>query len=1254
LITVNIKIITYNAKSIGKRPKRCEVFKRIKDTGADIVLIQETHSTKNKEKVWYNDWGSKIEFSHGDFNARGACICFKKGLNYKIHNKWNDKDGRIIILDITMHELRFTLANIYAPNQDTPQFFKKVHDMVGSFKNTDVILSGDFNLVQNVTLDKKGGNPTTHFKCQQYVHDIMKENDWVDVWRRDHEDSFEYTWKSYNHPYIYCRLDFFLLSRKLANISYKNRIVPGYRSDHEIVECNISISKEKRGRGFWKLNCKYLNDIDYVTEIEKCIDDTVLDNAGTADGLMWEIMKCKIRGSTIKFCSIANKKERERKYVLENRLELLKKSLPSHADPVTCAIEIQTVESALETIIKSETMGARLRSKIQDYEEGEKSSKYFYSLEKKNQEDKTIKILITDNGNKVTSTQKILDEEVKFYEKLYTSSVDNMSEPETSALYDNFIQDLEIPKQDGEDINVDIDEEMLEDILKSFACGKSPGSDGLPIEFYRKFWTKIKPYLIASYKYAIENNELSITQKQGVITLIPKKDKDPKYIKNWRPITLLNTDYKILTKYIAEFLKIQLENIIHKDQKGFLKGRFIGENINNVTTMIDYANENNINLTLVFLDYQKAFDCVEFNIIEKCLISFGFEANVVKLIKCIYNKNVSCIVNNGHISRFFNICRGLRQGCPLSPYLFILIVELLAIKIRQAESIQGIKINNCEYKLNQYADDTFVSIINDGHSLNNVFTCIESFSKISGLQLNKDKTEILDLGGNYNCKPEWVKAEVKLLGIKINKDVNIMTINNFANKLQDIENCLQMWQMRHLSLIGRIQVIKSLATSKLIHCWSTIPSPDDTFFVNLDKLLYKFVWNSNVDRIKRNIMIAPYHEGGLNMIDTRSKCKALKVKWLNKFIEDQPGDHIDFWQQWLIYKIQNMTLPDLLKCNLNHNDLNQAIRLKRGSFWYEAISEWCKLNYDDHPIDRESIMNQCIWYNSHLKIGNKTLFYKTWYDKGVRYIKDIFNEQGHKFMSIEEIKERYNIDTNFLEYGGLQNCIPKRWKVYIKNGEDINEEYVHKVERQPLNCKYIYNEITKCKFELPEKYADMWKNRLNVEFDELYWMESYIDCHKWTINTTLRSFYFQFRMDDMMTNHKLYKMKIKSSSACDWCKNEHQNMLHLFWECQIVSPLWTWLEGFLNKTICNNSLKIEREMVFLYDIEAGNYTNIINLLVLITARYIYVCKCLENTPHVIGLHNRIIETEKIERSIAGNKGKIIYHTKKWNNVLSEL
>ena len=223
--------------------------------------------------------------------------------------------------------------------------------------------------------------------------------------------------------------------------------------------------------------------------------------------------------------------------------------------------------------------------------------------------------------------------------------------------------------------------------------------------------------LIVKGPFGYERGELSITQQQGVISILPKPNKPREYLKNWRPISLLNVSYKILSSCIASRLKSVLHHLIHEDQKGFLSGRFIGENTRLTYDILQACKSNNIPGMILIIDFEKAFDSISWKFINKVLDFFNFGENLKKWIN-ILNKNVNlCVIQNGIFSPFFYIGRGCRQGDPVSPYIFNLCVEILALLIRYNTNIKGIFIKQREYCLLQYADDTAIFLNGSEKSL---------------------------------------------------------------------------------------------------------------------------------------------------------------------------------------------------------------------------------------------------------------------------------------------------------------------------------------------------------------------------------------------------------------------------------------------------------------------------------------------------------------------------------------------------------
>ena len=421
------------------------------------------------------------------------------------------------------------------------------------------------------------------------------------------------------------------------------------------------------------------------------------------------------------------------------------------------------------------------------------------------------------------------------------------------------------------------------EVLKSFPNGKSPGNDGIPTEFYKCFWPQLSPLLVEVYNESFQAKKLPLSQTQAVISLLEKKDSDRTLLKNWRPISLLNVDYKIMSKVIAYRVKKVLTELIHTDQTAYVKGRFIGENIRLIEDVLYYTDQSNMSGVLLCIDFEKAFDSLNWDFVAETLKIFGFGPSLQDWISLLYKDSKSCVLNNGFSSPYFNIHRGVRQGDPLSPYLFVLCAEILAILIRNDKNIKGLTIANEEIKISQFADDTTLFLRNSD-SINACFNLLDKFSRISGLKVNADKTEALWLGKEKFSKEKpfgikWSKS-IKILGIHFSHDKKCMETLNFKDIPTSIARITNLWKQRTLTLFGKIIIIKSLLLSKFTYKAALLSVPGH-ITKEISKLVFRFLWKGP-DKVKRIAVTGDYERGGLRMLNVEDMINALKLSWISR------------------------------------------------------------------------------------------------------------------------------------------------------------------------------------------------------------------------------------------------------------------------------------------------------------------------------------------------------------------------------------
>ena len=400
---------------------------------------------------------------------------------------------------------------------------------------------------------------------------------------------------------------------------------------------------------------------------------------------------------------------------------------------------------------------------------------------------------------------------------------------------------------------------------------KAPGPDGFPAEFYKHFWPSLAPLFIRAIIEIKQNSRFPVHMNTALISLLPKPNKDHTLPSNYRPISLINVDMKIISKSLAHRIEKVTPYIIHPDQTGFIKGRHASNNTPRLFNLIHYSSLQQQDTIITTLDAEKAFDRVNWKFLFNTLQRFSFGKSFINWIKILYTSPSATVITNGLISQSFTLHRGTREGCPLSPSSFTIFIEPLAIAIRQNPHIKGIQTPKTHHKISLYADNILFFFQSPKSFLQVTIKLIESFSKISDYSINWNKSSILPLHNTrwdaavQVSQIQLCTGHITYLGINISPRLSELNGLNFTPLLKTIDDDLHRWMNLPLSILGRIGLVKMTTLPKINYLLSMIPThPSLTWFNSLNSIITKFYWKNKTPRIKLTKLQKPKLQGGLD------------------------------------------------------------------------------------------------------------------------------------------------------------------------------------------------------------------------------------------------------------------------------------------------------------------------------------------------------------------------------------------------------
>ncbi|XP_077863933.1 uncharacterized protein LOC144348547 [Saccoglossus kowalevskii] len=488
---------------------------------------------------------------------------------------------------------------------------------------------------------------------------------------------------------------------------------------------------------------------------------------------------------------------------------------------------------------------------------------------------------------------------------------------------------------------------------------------------------------------------------------------------------------------------------------------------------------------------------------------------------------------------------------------------------------------------------------------------------------------------------KWPKEPIKIVGIYVSYDYVKANNLNTARPIENLKTCLKFWKTRDLTLAGRIQIIKTLGISRMQYLLSMV-DVSKAKLREINKILYDFLWRG-LDRIARHTSIGCKMKGGLNMPDIFTVNKAIRIDWIRRYC-DQSIKHP--WKLFLDKMLKPLGgIHLLLKCNFNIDKLQHKIT----GFLHTMLKTWTDIKIEIPPTKTNKIVNESIiWNNKNITVAGKSVYYPEFVNAGLMYVKQMYKDNGQK-QTWNYIQNKGVPSSSILRWFGLVNAIPKVQIVntQVNHVEDINLIFGDEsLKLRDCTTRNVYHKMINSIFIRP---------RTEIYFIHLFeinidcWEEFYQLPVKCTIDSKLRDFQFKILHKILVTNINLVKMKPPrvENALCTFCQKEDETLVHLFCECSYVKFFW---ENFF--MLWGNKLKMQHRpkqwQIILGDPEVSC---LVNFLILLGKRFVYISKCKQNKPDFIDFKRYVQSIQNIELAIADRKNKLAAHNKKWGNFL---
>ena len=836
--------------------------------------------------------------------------------------------GRAVSVEMKVSGKRRKIMSAYAPAtpSERPDFFNKLRRHL----TRDTVMGIDANCVPDVHIDLKRV-ATSEYPNQgaQELEEAVEEKGLVDIVRQTigerpyftaHHVTNTTCWSRIDQVYVPCAGN---VQWEVAEGQDIFPVKPGVEIDHTMIDIREKVVKPKKGTDLPHISEKIFDDLTFVTRLNDVIK-THAANMGEGEWRSgWEKLKKELRGQ----CVLQTKKL---KYQEDTALSGKRKLLN------TIKLEICTGSATPERIAQSKELRKEIRTESKTaYTLHQTLEREAYNMGKGHdrctreffapwhsthaaQHIETLKEADWSNpsdprftGQRATTQTGVLEELTKYYTALFKRKTISPQAKKACLETLSDPQSRRVLKPTAEACGAPITQPELLAVLKDLPTGKSPGPDRIPNKLYKTLALTLAPLLVEVFNESKKEGSLHPTCIEGLISVLYKK-KDRDDPRNYRPVTLLNGDYKILTRILTRRMNTAVLQFVSPQQNGFVPGGFLPENIMLLKLLQAHIEKEDEEAFYVFLDMEKAFDRCSWEFLKEGLHAIGFDDSFIDYISLFYSHEhppTRRINMNGHVGPAFPLNSGVAQGCPISPLLFLVITEPLTRLIVNDTSIKGVEINGTRHKISQYADDSTL-IPKDEEDWNQMEDHLHTWCEATAMRENNTKREG-QLLGKLNRQRErapknvikdeaWVQdgESIRALGVPMGNNIDLAKW--WSARYRVVKQKMTLWRgMAHLSLTGRNLLLQAILYGSLRFWFFTINVP--TSIVKMvESDAYHLMWASNpeflsnedgTEHVKSRAYIhapATYHaqkSGGADAMHIGSHICAFQAQWIRRYLD---------------------------------------------------------------------------------------------------------------------------------------------------------------------------------------------------------------------------------------------------------------------------------------------------------------------------------------------------------------------------------